>query len=269
MSIDEVRAFWDNRVCNINHSQKEIGTKDYFNEVEAKKYHVEPHILTFSEFDKFTNKRVLDLGCSMGTMLISFARAGAIVTGVDLSSVSLDLCRKRLDVFGLKADLYCGNAEELDTFLPVEKYDLIYSFGVIHHSPNPKKIIEQLSYYLKPEGELRMMVYSAVSYKAFAVMHYSNKWHIPTMRDAIRLESEAQYGSPVTFVYTFDEVKQLLQPYFTVQKIWKDHIFTWDVDQYKQGIFKRADAFVDITEDELSTLASELGWHTMCIATLN
>ena len=269
MSIEDVKNYWDFRPCNIFHSTKEIGTKEYFDEVEIKKYKSEPHIPTFSEFDKFANKRVLDLGTGLSTMLISFARAGAIVTGVDLSSVSLDLCRKRLDVYGLKADLYCGNAEELDTFLPVEQYDLIYSFGVIHHSPCPKNIVAQLSKYLKPTGEFRFMVYSAFSYKAFDMMHTYNKWHIPSMRKTIEYYSEANSGSPVTFVYTFKEVEELLQPYFKIEKIWKDHVFTWNIDEYKKGNYVRAAAFEGITDDELEQLSNSLGWHTLCVAKLS
>ena len=168
-----------------------------------------------------------------------------------------------MEVYGLKGDLYCGNAEELDTFLPMEQYDFIYSFGVIHHSPKPHAIIKQLYKYLKPDGELRMMVYNAYSYKAFDMLHTYNKWHMPSMRKTIGYYSEAQTGSPVTFVYTAKEVESLLQPYFKIDKMWVDHVFTWDIEEYKKNNYVRAAAFEGITDEELTELAENMGLHRL------
>ena len=265
--INDVKQFWNARPCNYYHSQKPVGTFEYFEEVEKKKYRAEPHILTFAEFDSWKNSDVLEIGCGMGTAVISFAKAGANVTAIDLSDVSAELCKKRLEVYGLKADIHVGNAEQLDQILtPNKKYDLIYSFGVIHHTPNPHAVIQQLSKFIKPGGQLRIMLYSLVSYKVFQVMHESNQWNISQMRQLIEKYSEAQTGSPCTYVYTYDEVGQLLEPYFKIKKIWKDHIFTWDIDEYKRGNFVRADSWKDITDQQLKALESELGWHTLVIA---
>src|SRR5438270_302732 len=128
--IDQVRACWNRRPCNIRHSTKPVGTREYFDEVEERKYFVEPHIPAFADFARWRGKKVLEIGCGIGTDSINFARAGADITVVDLSRESLDVCRKRFDVFGLKAEFYEGDAEHLSEFVPVEKYDLIYSFGV-------------------------------------------------------------------------------------------------------------------------------------------
>jgi 2-polyprenyl-3-methyl-5-hydroxy-6-metoxy-1,4-benzoquinol methylase len=78
-----------------------MGTKEYFDEVEQRKYTVEPHIPPFAEFPKWANKRVLEVGCGIGTDTISFARAGARVTAVDLSPKSLDIAKHRAEVYGL------------------------------------------------------------------------------------------------------------------------------------------------------------------------
>lgn len=266
--IKEVKAYWDARPCNRFHSLEPVGTKEYFNEVEAKKYFVEPHILTFAEFDKWKGKKVLEIGCGMGTAVISFARAGAHVTAIDLSETSLELCRQRLRIYGLEANIYLGNAEELNTIIPVEKYDLIYSFGVIHHSPHPERIIAQLPQYLKPEGELRCMLYSLYSYKSFDMMHRTNNWDMGAMRKVIQYYSEAQEGSPVTFVYAFDEIKALLAPHFEVVKMWKDHVFIWNIDEYKKGKYIRTDAFKTISDSDLRVMERELGWHTLVVAKL-
>ena len=269
MDIEAVKTYWNLRPCNSQHSSKPIGTREYFEEVTAKKYRAEPHIKNFADFNAWKDKEVLEIGCGIGTGVISFLQAGAKVTAVELSKVSLDLCKKRLEVYNLEADLYLGNAEELSTFLPIKKYDLIYSFGVIHHSPNPKKIIEQLSQYLKPDGELRIMLYSYFSYKAFNAMHESGDWNMATMRNTIRTHAEAQFGCPIAYIYTMNEVKALLEPYFKVSKIWKDHVFIWDVDEYKKGNFVKSAPFKDVSDEELKNIEAEGGWHTLCIAKLN
>src|SRR5262249_19194654 len=101
VSIDSVRTFWNARPCNIRHSAKEVGSREYFDEVERRKYFVEPHIQAFAEFDRWRGKKVLEIGCGLGTDTVSFARAGAQVTAIELSEASADLARRRLEVFGL------------------------------------------------------------------------------------------------------------------------------------------------------------------------
>jgi 2-polyprenyl-3-methyl-5-hydroxy-6-metoxy-1,4-benzoquinol methylase len=85
VAITRVKDYWDTRPCNIRHSPQPVGTKEYFDEVEARKYRVEPHIPAFAEFERWRGKRVLEIGCGIGTDTVNFARHGADVTSVDLS----------------------------------------------------------------------------------------------------------------------------------------------------------------------------------------
>src|SRR5215471_18974227 len=158
ITIDDVREYWDRRPCNIRHSPKPVETREYFDEVEWRKYFVEPHIPAFAQFPRWRGKRVLEIGCGIGTDSINFARYGADLTIVELSQNSLDLTRQRFEVFGLNARFIQGNAEELDRLIPAgETFDLIYSFGVIHHSPNPRKIVQSLRRLMRPDSQLRLM----------------------------------------------------------------------------------------------------------------
>ena len=89
--LEQVREYWDRRPCNIRHSPKPVGTREYFDEVEARKYFVEQHIPNFAQFEKWRGKRVLEIGCGIGTDSINFARAGADLTVVELSERSVEI----------------------------------------------------------------------------------------------------------------------------------------------------------------------------------
>ena len=144
VSMDKVEAFWNARPCNIRHSLREVGSREYFDDVEARKYFVEPHIPPFAQFERWKDKKVLEVGCGIGTDTINFARAGAKVTAIDYSEKSLDIARRRAEVYGLDIDFYKANAEDISRLVPVEDYDLVYSFGVIHHTPRPRRVVSEI-----------------------------------------------------------------------------------------------------------------------------
>ena len=75
----KIKQYWNNRPCNINHSKKEFMSKEYFDEIEKKKFYVESHIEDFSEFKKYKDKKVLEIGCGIGTCGVKFAREVQII----------------------------------------------------------------------------------------------------------------------------------------------------------------------------------------------
>jgi SAM-dependent methyltransferase len=269
VSIDRVREYWNARPCNIRHSPKPIGTREYFDDVERRKYFVEPHIPEFAEFARWSERSVLEIGCGIGTDTVRFARAGANVTAVELSDESAAIARQRVAVFDLgdRVQIRVGNAEELPAIVPPQRFDLVYSFGVIHHSPNPARIVEHIRSYMDATSELRLMVYARVSYKLFWIMKEEGVWDMSRIDELIARNSEAQTGCPVTYTYTDDSVRELLAG-FTVTNVRKAHIFTWDIDSYRRYEYKKALEWATVSDAELAILERELGWHLLVRARL-
>jgi SAM-dependent methyltransferase len=267
--IETVRSFWDNRPCNIRHSPKPVGSREYFDEVERRKYFVEPHIPGFAEFPRWRGKRVLEIGCGIGTDTVSFARAGADVTAVDLSAASADIARRRVHEYGLseRVTIVVGDAERLPAVVPPQPFDLVYSFGVIHHSPHPERIVEHVRGYMTAASELRLMVYARISYKLFSMMRDEGVWDMSRIDELIARNSEAQTGCPVTYSYTDESVRTLLAG-FRILELRQAHIFTWDLEAYKRYEYRKAAEWANVSDAELARLERELGWHLLVRARL-
>lgn len=263
--IEKVKQFWDSRPCNIRHSPKPVGTKEYFDEVEKRKYFVEPHIPKFAQFERWKGKKVLEIGCGIGTDAINFARAGADLTLVEISEKSLEICKKRFEVYGQKARFYLGNAEELSSFLPVEPYDLIYSFGVIHHTPHPERVFEEIKKYCQPETEIRIMLYSKYSWKVFWIMMTYGKGKFWKINELVPKYSEAQEGSPVTYTYSFNDIRRLMKD-FKIIEMRKDHIFPYIIEKYKNYQYEKVWYFRYLPGFLFHFLERHFGWHTLIVA---
>jgi 2-polyprenyl-3-methyl-5-hydroxy-6-metoxy-1,4-benzoquinol methylase len=260
MNIKNVKEYWNSRPCNIRHSKKDVGSVEYFNEVEARKYLVEPHIPEFAEFNKWKGKKVLEIGCGIGTDSINFAKAGAILTCVELSDVSLDLCKKRFKEFKLSAKFYNGNCEELSKFLPIEDYDLIYSFGVIHHTPNPELVYNEIKKYMNKNTEVRLMLYARHSWKTFEFFILNGHKFNYNLKKTIQYYAEAQLNCPVAFTYTKKELKDIFKD-FNIIEIKKTHIFPYIIKDYINHIYKKKLILRLMPKKLFNKLESLLGWH--------
>jgi ubiquinone/menaquinone biosynthesis C-methylase UbiE len=267
--IEEVREYWNSRPCNIRHSPRPVGSKEYFDEVEARKYFVEPHIPGFADFERWRGKKVLEIGCGIGTDTVNFARAGADVTIVELSEESLKVAEQRTRVMEVddRVTFYNGNAEELTAFLPEQQFDLVYSFGVIHHSPHPERILEQIGRYLRPAGTLKLMVYNRRSWKVFWMVMRYGKGNLRKMRELIAQHSEAQFGSPVTYAYEKEEFRGLLAKHgFRVTDVFVEHIFPWRIRDYVQYRYRKVWYFRWLPERAFRALERRFGWHLCATA---
>ena len=263
VSIQDVKDYWNSRPCNIRHSTAEIGTEEYFNQVEARKYFVEPHIPAFADFEKWRGKNVLEIGCGIGTDTINFARAGANVTAVDLSSESLDLARRRADIFGLsdKIRFFEANAEHLADVVPPKPYDLIYSFGVIHHSPNPRAIVDHIRQnFVHADSKVKIMVYYRYSWKVLWML-FQEKGKFWKLDEIIAKHSEAQTGCPITYSYTKKSAETLMGDGFKIENSFVDHIFPYQIPKYVKYEYEFEWYFRYLPGSAFRMLERKLGWH--------
>jgi SAM-dependent methyltransferase len=267
-SIEAVRDYWNHRPCNIRHSPRPPGTREYFDEVESRKYFVEPHIPGFAQFERWNGKKVLEIGSGIGTDSINFARAGADLTIVELSEESLAICKKRFELFGLPARFHNGSVEELASFLPLQTYDLIYSFGVIHHTPNPDRALKQLLNYCRPDTELRLMLYAKWSWKVIWIVATYGRGRLTQPSDLVKQYSEAQEGCPVSFCYSFAEARRLLADY-RIMELRKDHIFPYNINKYVNYEYEWMWYFRSMPMPLFRWLEHQLGWHLLIVAKPN
>ncbi|HUZ62798.1 MAG TPA: class I SAM-dependent methyltransferase [Acetobacteraceae bacterium] len=250
-TIETVAEYWNRRPCNLRHSPREVGSRAYFDEVGERKYFVEPHIPAFAEFPRWHGKRVLEIGCGIGTDAVSFVRAGADYTGVELSEASLTLARQRFALFGLRGELLHANAEALDAVGEAGSFDLIYSFGVIHHTPHPEAVLRHVRRLVRPDGELRVMVYARDSWK-------------DAMIEAGLDQPEAQHGCPIAFTYTTGQARALLeQAGFEAVSITQDHIFPYVVEKYVRYEYELQPWFAAMPRAMFRALEQRFGWHLL------
>jgi len=209
---EEIKSFWDGHPSGAQASHLTPGTLEFFEEVERYRYEVEPFIHSFAQFPQWRGKRVLEVGCGMGTDLLQFARAGAEITGIDRSTTALDLARKRLELYKVKGEVREADAETLP--FSDSSFDLVYSWGVIHHTPNTEKAVEEIYRVLKPAGRILIMIYHKYSW---AVLHILMKYGVLKgelvtrgFRETISRHTETtDEKNPLTKVYSIKEAREL------------------------------------------------------------
>lgn len=163
---EEVKNFWDNNTCGTFLTDEEKFTKEYFEDIEQKRYEIHPEVFSFAQFPRFYGKKILEVGIGAGTDFIQWVRSGTEAYGIDLTPEAIEHVKHRLKIYGLEAkEIKVGDAENLD--YPDNTFDLVYSFGVIHHSPDTIKALEEIIRVLKPGGMAKIMVYHRNSLLAY------------------------------------------------------------------------------------------------------
>lgn len=209
---DAVRSHWQAQPCGT----REVSPEDrrrFFAQIEHERYTWEPYIKPFARFEEGRGKRVLEVGVGAGTDFVNWVRAGAVATGLDLTEEGVALTRERLTLEGLDAELTVGDAERLP--FPDDSFDLVYSYGVLHHSPDTPRAVKEVHRVLRPGGTARVMIYHYPSWVCLMVWGVNSvargrPWESP--REAVFRHLE----SPGTKVYTVAEAEALFREFSRV-----------------------------------------------------
>jgi SAM-dependent methyltransferase len=201
-----IADFWNAEPCGTRY----LGEKSEFEAHARARYELEPHIFDFAGFASACGLRVLEVGVGIGADYEQWLKAGALASGVDLSSVSLERTRRRCELTGLVPDLRLGDAENLP--FASNSFDVVYSYGVMHHSPNTSKCLSEAWRVLKPGGEARIMLYHHLSLTGIMLWLRFGLWRGQSIRQCVYENLE----SPGTQTFTRSDVFALMRDFENV-----------------------------------------------------
>ena len=157
----KVRDFWDEKSCGEVYASGQ-SEKDYYDSHTKTRYELEPYILDFARFHEAQGKDILEIGIGMGADHVEWAKANPrSLTGIDLTPKAIEHTQKRLALYGFESDIRVADTEKLP--FSENSFDLVYSFGVLHHSPNTPHGINEVYRVLRPGGITRIMIYHTYS----------------------------------------------------------------------------------------------------------
>jgi ubiquinone/menaquinone biosynthesis C-methylase UbiE len=209
----EVHDFWDKASCGEQLYLSGSEKSSYIEQGRIR-YELEPYIIEFAAFDATRDLDVLEIGVGLGADHQRFAEAGARLHGIDLTQRAIDHTRKRLGFFDLQSDLQIGDAEAL--VFRDEKFDVVYSWGVLHVSPNTRKAIEEVHRVLRSGGAAKIMMYHKWSFVGFMLWV---RYALLRLRPFTSLSKiYAKYlESPGTKAFSVAEARRLFQNFRSVE----------------------------------------------------
>ncbi len=221
--INDVRAYWTGKcVPQQWYSKKEPLTLPWFNEIANKRYSVYyKYLKEDAEFGWHQNEKVLEIGVGVGTDLVEYVKNGAKGYGIDLGIDQVMLSKLNFKLRGFSYEkILEANAEDIP--FEDEYFDLVYSFGVIHHTPNTEKAIQEIYRVLKPDGKAIIMLYAKgwKHYLKRCFIHglLKGRWmvHGFNWQKVYDEVSEVYGNSPKTGIYNKRSVKKLFNQFKTV-----------------------------------------------------
>ena len=153
------RQQWGRDPCGAEYVREhELGTREFFDGIERHRYtEYAPWMPTVMEFGRFTGAKLLEIGCGMGTDLLQFARGGARCIGLDLAPLSIEITRHRFALYGASGVFLVSDGEQLP--FASESLDVVYSNGVLHHTPDTVGAISEIHRILRKGGTAKVMLY--------------------------------------------------------------------------------------------------------------
>ncbi len=243
-TVDTVRDFWQAHVNNEYYTDADRASDAYFDQIEQRRYQTHYHLPELFDSLDGQGLRLLEVGCGIGVDSIQLARRGFDVIAVDLTENALDVARQFAERSGVSIDFRLGNAEGLD--FPDQSFDAVYSFGVLHHTPDIQKSVAEVHRVLRPGGTAYVMLYHRDSL-------------VNLVHRALRLpyESPTDRKDHCPVVYTFGRggVRRLFRDFSGVE-VRAAYPFTYGFGPLTTGLPLAA----------RRQLGRAIGWHLMITA---
>lgn len=233
MTKREIADWWSNNpmTYGMTHGktgyeddQYDFGSKEFFERVDKEFYSWNQPLHSKNPFDRlfpyadYVNKHVLEVGCGMGTMSMNWARSGAIVTAVDLNPVAVAQTRSRFKIYELEGNIKQADANNLG--FEDHAFDYVWSWGVLHHSPDLEKSLAEVMRVLKPGGGFGIMLYDRQSilhwYETLYIegfLHFENNFLGPLELASRYGDAGREEGNPHTWPVTKSEITASLKSY--------------------------------------------------------
>lgn len=245
-----ISDYWDNHIHDLEIATHSVGTAGFFQELDTYRYDKLGYLPKLVDFSAYRGTTLLEVGCGVGIDLVHFARAGALVTGVDLSHTAIELARQNFAHHGLLAKLVVMNGEALE--FPANSFEVVYAHGVLQYSADAQKMIGEIHRVLMPGGQAILMVYNKYSWLNLM----AKLTHVP-------LEHA---DAPVLRKFSISEFRRMLRPFKSYQiKPERFPVKTKLHKGWKARLFN--DVFVGTFNVMPKALVRPLGWHLMAFAT--
>ncbi|MEW5945636.1 MAG: class I SAM-dependent methyltransferase [bacterium] len=206
---ERVKKHWENEICGIRYGRSK-DRKKFYEEIKNARYKFEPYIKDFAKFEQSDGLKVLEIGVGAGVDFSQWVFWSDKPVGIDLTEAGINHTKDMLEAIGIKNSQYSLLVADSE-FIPFKnsRFDLVYSWGVLHHSPDTEKCLQEIFRVLKPEGILRIMLYHRPSWTGFMLWL---RYALFTGRITLSQREVAlrNLESPGTKMYTIDEAKALL-----------------------------------------------------------
>lgn len=247
--LEAIEAYWNERIHDLEIATQPIGSPGFFHELDEYRFDKLRYLPSVVDFSVYKGKRLLEVGCGVGIDLVRFAQKGAIVTGVDLADVSIELARKNFDQHYLFADLQVMNGEAMQ--FETGKFDVVYAHGVLQYTADATKMVKEIHRVLKPGGEAILMVYNRRSW-------------LNALSKLMKVELEHE-DAPVLNKYTIGEFREMLAPFARARIITERFPVKTRLHRGLKARFYN-DLFVNAFNALPRSLVGSLGWHILAFA---
>ena len=244
-TMESVKDFWEAHVNNEYYTDEERASEAYFSEIEQRRYRWHYHLRELFSSLEGSRGWLLEVGCGIGVDSIQLARCGFDVTAVDLTENAIRVARQLAQQRGVTVDFRLGNAERLD--FPDESFDAVYSFGVLHHTPDIEQAVAEVRRILRPGGTAYVMLYHRDS--LVNLVHKLLRLPYESPRDR-------EDHCPVVYTFSRRGAKRLFND-FSVVSVRAEYPFTYGFGPLGSRLplpMRRA-------------LGRAIGWHLMITAT--